>query len=144
DWSAMADWLGADPACSYRAAADRAIAAYAAPGVLDANVTMPWGEMPAAVTLNLLIADHVTHAWDLEQTTGIQMNIDDAVIEDAQEEGGAHDYVRSEADPNCRVIAFPPGWCVGSTSQDHHSFWLRVLAEPGKNEQEDSHSRECP
>src|SRR4051794_30288228 len=40
DWSAMPDWLGADPARSYRAAADRAIAAYAAPGVLDANVTM--------------------------------------------------------------------------------------------------------
>jgi len=83
DWSAMPDWLGADPARSYRAAADRAIAAYAAPGVLDANVTMPWGEMPAAITLNQLIADHVTHAWDLEQTTGLQMNIDDAVIEDA-------------------------------------------------------------
>ena len=44
---------------------------------------MPWGEMPAAVTLNLLIADHVTHAWDLVQTTGVPMNIDDAVIEDA-------------------------------------------------------------
>ena len=83
DWSAMADWLGTDPAASYRAAADRAIAAYAAPGVLDANVAMPWGEMPAAITLNLLIADHVTHAWDLEQTTGVPMNIDEAVIEDA-------------------------------------------------------------
>jgi uncharacterized protein (TIGR03086 family) len=79
----MPDWLGADPARSYRAAADRAIAAYAAPGVLDANVTMPWGEMPAAISLNLLIADHVTHAWDLEQTTGVPMNVDDAVIEDA-------------------------------------------------------------
>ena len=83
DWSAMPDWLGADAANSYRAAADRAIAAYAAPGVLDGNVQMPWGEMPAAITLNLLIADHVTHAWDLEQTSGIPMNIDDAVIEDA-------------------------------------------------------------
>ena len=83
DWSAMPDWLGADAANSYRAAADRAIAAYATPGVLDGNVQMPWGEMPAAITLNLLIADHVTHAWDLEQTTGIPMNIDEAVIEDA-------------------------------------------------------------
>ena len=83
NWSAMPDWLGADPAGAYRAAADRAINAYTAPGVLDANVAMPWGEMPAAMTLNLLIADHVTHAWDLEQTTGIPMNIDDAVIEDA-------------------------------------------------------------
>ena len=83
DWSAMPNWLGTDPAGSYRAAADRAIAAYAAPGVLDANVVMPWGEMPAAITLNLLIADHVTHAWDLEQATGVPISIDEAVIEDA-------------------------------------------------------------
>ena len=83
DWSAMPDWLGTDPAGAYRAAADRAINAYAAPGVLDANVLMPWGEMPATMVLNLLIADHVTHAWDLEQTTGIPMNIDVGVIEDA-------------------------------------------------------------
>jgi uncharacterized protein (TIGR03086 family) len=83
DWSAMPDWLGSDPARSYRAAADRAVAAYAAPGVLDGNVAMPWGEMPAAIALNLLIADHVTHAWDLEQTTGVPMHIDDEVIEDA-------------------------------------------------------------
>ena len=83
DWSAMPDWLGADPAASYRAAANRAIDAYAAPGVLGASVLMPWGEMPAAMALNLLIADHVTHAWDLEQTTAIPANIDDAVIEEA-------------------------------------------------------------
>ena len=83
NWSAMPDWLGPDPVHSYRAAADRAIDAYAAPGVLDASIVMPWGEMPAAMALNLLIADHVTHAWDLAQTTGIPMNIDEAVIEDA-------------------------------------------------------------
>ncbi len=83
NWSAMPDWLGADPAHSYRAAADRAIDAYAAPGVLDATIVMPWGEMPATMALNLLIADQVTHAWDLEQTTGIPMNIHEAVIEDA-------------------------------------------------------------
>jgi uncharacterized protein (TIGR03086 family) len=83
NWSAMPDWLGADPVHSYRAAADRAIDAYAAPGVLDGNVVMPWGEMPAAMALNLLIADQVTHAWDLERTTGVPMNIDEAVIKDA-------------------------------------------------------------
>ena len=83
NWSAMPDWLGADPVHSYRAAADRAIDAYAAPGVLDGNVVMPWGEMPAAMALNLLIADQVTHAWDLERTTGRPVNIDEAVIKDA-------------------------------------------------------------
>ncbi len=35
------------------------------------------------MALNLLIADQVTHAWDLEQTTGIPINIHEAVIEEA-------------------------------------------------------------
>ena len=59
------------------------IDAYAAPGDLDANIVMPWGEMPATMALNLFIADQVTHAWDLEQTTGIPMSIHEALIEEA-------------------------------------------------------------
>src|SRR4029077_12486109 len=77
------DWLGADPAHSYPAAADPAVDAHASAGVLHRAIVMPWGEMPATMALNLLIADHVTHAWDLEQTTGIPMNIHQEVIEDA-------------------------------------------------------------
>ncbi|HYX61251.1 MAG TPA: TIGR03086 family metal-binding protein [Streptosporangiaceae bacterium] len=83
NWSAMPDWLGGDPARSYRAAADRAIAAYNAPGILDGTVKMPWGEMPATFAVTLLTADHVTHAWDLEQATGVPMKIDEALIEEA-------------------------------------------------------------
>jgi hypothetical protein len=49
----MPDWLGADPVHSYRAAADRAIDACTAPGVLDGNGVVPWGEMPAQMALNL-------------------------------------------------------------------------------------------
>lgn len=83
DWSDMPDWLGHDPVGAYRDAADRAIAAYAAPGVLAGAVTMPWGETPAAVALNMLIADHVTHAWDLTRGSGVDVHIDDAVVEAA-------------------------------------------------------------
>jgi uncharacterized protein (TIGR03086 family) len=83
DWSQMPDWLGPDPAAAYRAAADRAIAAYDAPGVLDGTVTMPWGEMPATIALDMLTADHVAHAWDLSQASGVPVLIDDAAIDAA-------------------------------------------------------------
>jgi uncharacterized protein (TIGR03086 family) len=46
DWSSMPDWLGDDPTSAYRAAANRTLAAYRAPGVLDGDATMPWGAMP--------------------------------------------------------------------------------------------------
>lgn len=81
DWSSMPDWLGTDPASANRDAANRAIAAFSAPGLLDGNVTMPWAEMPAAFALNMLVADHITHAWDLSRTTDLPLDIDEAAIE---------------------------------------------------------------
>ncbi|MFN0025818.1 MAG: TIGR03086 family metal-binding protein [Acidimicrobiales bacterium] len=81
DWSSMEDLLGNDPVTAYRNGVERVVAAYGAPGVLDGNVTMPWGEMPASFALNVLIADHVTHAWDLGRAAGVPVQIDDAVVD---------------------------------------------------------------
>ena len=83
DWSHSPDWLGTDPPGRSCSAADRAIAAYAAPGVLAGNVTMPWGDMPATMALGMLVADHVTHAWDLSQASGVPIPLDDTVVEAA-------------------------------------------------------------
>ena len=77
DWSVMPDWVGDDPAASYRRSAAALIAAYSAPGVLGGEVTMPWGAMPAAFALNVITADHVTHSWDLARTAGLPIVIDD-------------------------------------------------------------------
>jgi uncharacterized protein (TIGR03086 family) len=79
----MPDWLGDEPAAAYRAAADRAIAAYSAAGVLAGTVTMPWGEMPATFALSMLVADHITHAWDLSQAANVPLLIADEAIEAA-------------------------------------------------------------
>jgi hypothetical protein len=40
---------------------------------------MPWGEMPAQFALNLIMADHATHAWDLARATGLEIEIPDDV-----------------------------------------------------------------
>ena len=69
--SVAGDLGGADPAATYRAAADAALAAFKAdPSVLGRPVTMPFGEMPGAVVANIFVSDHFGHAWDIAKATG--------------------------------------------------------------------------
>jgi uncharacterized protein (TIGR03086 family) len=44
---------------------------------------MPWGGTPAPFALNLIMADHVTHAWDLMRATGLAIEIQAAAAETA-------------------------------------------------------------
>jgi uncharacterized protein (TIGR03086 family) len=83
DWSDMPDWVGNDPAASYRRAAAGVLAAFSAPGVFDGTVPMPWGDTPAPFALNLIMADHATHAWDLVRATGLAIEIQAATAETA-------------------------------------------------------------
>ena len=71
------DVLGADPAASYRKAADAAVAAFRDdPSVFGRPVTMPFGEMPGAMVAGLFTIDHFTHAWDLAKATGQSTDLD--------------------------------------------------------------------
>jgi uncharacterized protein (TIGR03086 family) len=83
DWSDMPDWVGNDPAASYRRAAAGVLGAFSAPGVLDRTVPMPWGDTPAPFALNLIMADHATHSWDLARATGLTIEIQAATAETA-------------------------------------------------------------
>ena len=44
---------------------------------------MPWGDTPAAFALNLIMADHATHSWDLTRATGLTIEIPAATAETA-------------------------------------------------------------
>lgn len=81
DWSDMPDWVGNDPAASYRRAAAGVLAAFSALGVLEGTVAMPWGDTPAPFALNLIMADHATHSWDLARATGLSIEIPAATAE---------------------------------------------------------------
>jgi uncharacterized protein (TIGR03086 family) len=83
DWSDMPDWVGNDPAASYRRAAAGVLTAFSAPGFLDGTVPMPWGDTPAPFALNLIMADHATHSWDLARATGLTIEIPAATAETA-------------------------------------------------------------
>jgi uncharacterized protein (TIGR03086 family) len=83
DWSDMPDWVGQDPSASYRRAAAGVLTAFSAPRVLEGTVPMPWGDTPAPFALNLIMADHATHAWDLTRATGLTIEIPAATAETA-------------------------------------------------------------
>jgi uncharacterized protein (TIGR03086 family) len=80
------DNLGDDYKGAFRAATGRALEVYEDPSVLDKVVTLPFGQMPAAVALNIAIFDVATHAADLAHATG-QAPPDDAILEAALEMG---------------------------------------------------------
>ena len=58
-------WLAA-----YRAAADRAAAAWADDAKLDALVELPWGKVPGRIAVTGYGQEILTHGWDLARATG--------------------------------------------------------------------------
>ncbi len=45
----------------------------------------PFGEVPGAVMLSVIVSDHITHAWDLAQATGISLDMNDELAGFAQQ-----------------------------------------------------------
>lgn len=80
------DNIGDDPQGAWKAAAARALAAFAEPGTLEKIVTLPFGEMPAGVALDIAIFDVATHAVDIARATG-QTIADTEMLEVALEIG---------------------------------------------------------
>jgi uncharacterized protein (TIGR03086 family) len=64
------DNLGDDYQGAWARAADRAMTAFSQPGVFDKTVTLPFGEVPAGVALNIAVFDVLTHAVDIARSTG--------------------------------------------------------------------------
>jgi uncharacterized protein (TIGR03086 family) len=58
-------WLAA-----YRAASQRALAAWAGDAKLDAMVEVPWGKIPGRFAVTGYIQEVLTHGWDLAKATG--------------------------------------------------------------------------
>ena len=76
------DLLGDDPKGVWKAAADRALAAFDQPGILEKVVKLPFGEMPAGMALNIAVFDLATHAADIANATGANI-ADDELLEAA-------------------------------------------------------------
>ena len=80
------DTLGDDYKTAFATAAERAITAFNLPGLMEKQLTMPFGAMPAPVALNIAAFDLATHTVDLARATGQQVQADD-LLEAALEIG---------------------------------------------------------
>lgn len=113
------DNLGDDYKGAWLAASNRALAAFGVPGVMEKLVTLPFGEMPAGVALNIAVFDVTTHAADLARATG-QVIDDTDLLEtalgigkqmigpDLRQPGvfDAEEALAADAPPADRLLAF--------------------------------------
>jgi uncharacterized protein (TIGR03086 family) len=76
------DNVGNDPRAAWAASSKRAMEAFGSPGAMEKIVKLPFGEMPAAIALNIAIFDVATHAVDLARATGQHVS-DTAMLEGA-------------------------------------------------------------
>ena len=99
-------WLAA-----YRAAADRAAAAWADDAKLDALVELPWGKVPGRIAVAGYTQEILTHGWDLARATGQPTERDPELASWAL--AGARRILPAEARgagvPFGPVVAVPPG-----------------------------------
>jgi uncharacterized protein (TIGR03086 family) len=130
----LADWavrpLGDDPVATYRAAAERVVAAFAADGVLTRRFALP--EVSPTVTFDASMAigfhfiDYLVHAWDVARALGSTFVPEPVLVAAATPiaEAVPDDDRRRQAGS-----AFAPGLAV----PDGVSPWDRVLARLGRS-----------
>jgi uncharacterized protein (TIGR03086 family) len=73
-----ADILGDDPAASFDRAAAASLQAWREHGT-EGMMTIPYGEVPAAVAVRIQTVDTFVHGWDLARATGQDAQLDDAL-----------------------------------------------------------------
>ena len=73
------DYAGGDPLASFDEGSTAAVAAFGAAGALERVITLPFGEMPAAVFMGIATNDVMTHGWDLAKATGQPYEVDPEV-----------------------------------------------------------------
>lgn len=73
--------LGPNPVATWRGTAIAAIETFRAPGAMEAVVDHPTGPQPGSVVARFRLVDVLTHAWDLAEATGIDIEIPDELAD---------------------------------------------------------------
>jgi uncharacterized protein (TIGR03086 family) len=61
------------------------LAAWRRPGVLEATLTLPFGDVPGQVAASINFIDVLVHGWDLARATGQDVRLDDHLAQPALE-----------------------------------------------------------
>jgi uncharacterized protein (TIGR03086 family) len=75
------DVVGDDPVAAYDASADRAAAAFNAPGALEAPCAVSYGPVPGEVYAGHRFIDVLIHGWDLAKATDQDTALDPALVD---------------------------------------------------------------
>ena len=88
---ASTDFSATDFVSAFDEGAERSLAAFRAPGVLEQTLSLPFGPMPGSAFMAIAATDTLTHGWDLAQATG--QNTDLAPALAAQLLAGAKQFI---------------------------------------------------
>jgi uncharacterized protein (TIGR03086 family) len=73
---APTDFSAGDFSPTFEKGARRAVAAFRAEGAMDKIMTLPFGQLPGSVFVNIAATDTFTHGWDLAHATGQSTHLD--------------------------------------------------------------------
>jgi uncharacterized protein (TIGR03086 family) len=76
---AVPDFAAGDFCADFDEGATRAVSAFRAEGAMDKMMTLPFGQLPGAVFVNIAATDTFTHGWDLAKATGQSTNLEPAL-----------------------------------------------------------------
>jgi uncharacterized protein (TIGR03086 family) len=71
-----ADYLGKDPLAAFRDSVSRLREAFLREGSSDRIVTMPFGEVPVAMLVEMRTTEMLLHGWDVAKATGQSTDLD--------------------------------------------------------------------
>jgi uncharacterized protein (TIGR03086 family) len=74
------DWLGSEPAKVANELADRAVAAFSRPGILEARFDQPVPEASGEIVANAALLESLVHAWDVAAGAGAAFRPDPEVV----------------------------------------------------------------
>jgi len=73
------DYSSGDFNATFDEGAKSAVSAFSADGAMEKLMTLPFGELPGAIFVNIAATDSFTHGWDLAKATGQSTDLDPAL-----------------------------------------------------------------
>ena len=70
------DFASGDFNSAFEQGARRAVAAFRADGAMEKQMTLPFGQLPGTVFVNIAATDAFAHGWDLARATGQSSDLD--------------------------------------------------------------------
>jgi uncharacterized protein (TIGR03086 family) len=75
------DYAAGDLLAAFDEGARRTVTAFSAPGAQERTITLPFGELPGAMFMEIATSDIFVHSWDLARATGQPAELDSALAE---------------------------------------------------------------